>query len=284
MASKAMIPTTRIRRSGFTLIELLVVVAIIAMLMAILLPSLSHARANAREVVCGSNLRQLGIAFQMYASEHNGCAMPLAYTDTNIIGMGPPIYWWGTNDTDGINHTTGFVWPYLRSDLRVGSVYECPDQPWGTYNPQGATQEDVTSTYGYNGYFLCPPHTPGWSYQIGHRPWQKLDTLSDPTRLFVFGDTMLAWSNGLQNNALLDPPQLYQRPLWRLNTSPTTSFRHHDRTQMVHADGHVALYAPGDNLPPPGGNAMLDKLWNENRISTVGKYNDPHYVPDWREW
>lgn len=273
-----------IRRRGFTLIELLVVVAIVAMLLSILLPSLSAARAQARQVVCGSNLRQLGHAFHMYASEHNGRAMPLAYTDPEIIGMGPPIYWWGTSDTDGVDHTRGFVWPYLQSDLRAFGVYECPDQPWGSYTPQGATQQSVTSTYGYNGYFLCPPHTPGWSYQIGQRPWQNLDTLRDAERLFVFGDTMLAWSNGLQNNALLDPPRLYQRPIWRLNTSPTTCFRHRDRTQIVHADGHVATHEPGNNLPPPSNNAQLRALWDEHRVGSVGKLNEPHYVPDWREW
>ncbi|MBN1513629.1 MAG: prepilin-type N-terminal cleavage/methylation domain-containing protein [Phycisphaerae bacterium] len=272
------------KQCGFTLIELLVVVSITAILMSILLPSLSAARAQARRVVCGNNLRQLGHAFHMYAGEHRGRAMPLAYTDPDVVGVAPPIYWWGTSDTDGVDHTRGFVWPYLRSDLRARGVYECPDQPWGSYTPQGATQQSVTSTYGYNGYFLCPPHTPGWSYQIGHRPWQNVDTLHDPAKLFVFTDTMLAWSGGLQNNALLDPPRLYQRPLWRLNASPTTCFRHRDRTQAVHADGHVELHGPGDNLPPPGGNPQLRALWKEHRVASVGKLNDPHYVPDWRTW
>ncbi|MFH1746263.1 MAG: prepilin-type N-terminal cleavage/methylation domain-containing protein [Planctomycetota bacterium] len=60
-----------IRRCGFTLIELLVVVAIIAILMAILLPSLQQARAQGKAAVCLSNMRSLGLAVQLYAQNNN---------------------------------------------------------------------------------------------------------------------------------------------------------------------------------------------------------------------
>jgi len=56
----------------FTLIELLVVVAIIAVLVAILLPALSSAREQARQVVCASNLRQMGTGFHLFADDHAG--------------------------------------------------------------------------------------------------------------------------------------------------------------------------------------------------------------------
>lgn len=64
------------RRNGFTLIELLVVVAIIALLISILLPSLNRAREQARSVACKSNMRSIGQAFTMYGMSHNGAWPP----------------------------------------------------------------------------------------------------------------------------------------------------------------------------------------------------------------
>lgn len=73
------------RRIGaaFTLIELLVVVAIIAVLMAILLPSLGRAREQAKTVKCAANLKQIGAAMYSYASENNGKLPPGKRTPTN---------------------------------------------------------------------------------------------------------------------------------------------------------------------------------------------------------
>jgi len=62
-------------RRGFTLIELLVVIAIIALLVSILLPSLNQAKELARRAVCQSNLRSLGLTYNLYAEE-NSRALP----------------------------------------------------------------------------------------------------------------------------------------------------------------------------------------------------------------
>jgi len=60
------------RRRGYTLIELLVVIAIVALLMAILSPSLAQARRRARAVACQVNLQQWSVVLSMYTNEHDG--------------------------------------------------------------------------------------------------------------------------------------------------------------------------------------------------------------------
>src|SRR5690349_7996581 len=58
------------KRVAFTLVELLVVIGIIALLIAILMPALSKARDQANMIKCMSNMRQIGTAYLMHASEH----------------------------------------------------------------------------------------------------------------------------------------------------------------------------------------------------------------------
>jgi prepilin-type N-terminal cleavage/methylation domain-containing protein/prepilin-type processing-associated H-X9-DG protein len=83
------------RRDAFTLVELLVAIGVIAVMMAILLPTLGRARENANRLKCLSNLHQLGISLILYCQDNRGWLPRAAPVATTLLPESPQDYiWW----------------------------------------------------------------------------------------------------------------------------------------------------------------------------------------------
>lgn len=111
---------------AFTLIELLVVIAIIAILAAILFPVFAQARESAYKTTCASNLHQLGIAFQMYATDYDDL-FPCPGGGTTLISSGAsPATGWIQTNADG---SIGGIFPYVKSGDKFSAkanMFSCP--------------------------------------------------------------------------------------------------------------------------------------------------------------
>ncbi len=109
------------RRTGFTLVELLVVVGVIAMLIAMLLPALGAARAQAARVACASNLRQVAIASLAYAADSHEYLPYPNWLSADGAYKGPGWLYQAGAAYTADSAQAGVLWPYLRAE----AVYRC---------------------------------------------------------------------------------------------------------------------------------------------------------------
>ena len=224
--------TLRGFNGGFTLIELLTVIAVIAILMALLLPVLSRAREKADRTVCFSNQKQLDLAWQMYALDAGGIlasngweyrAADVVESPSNSLVTGNAAL-----DADPATISSGSIYSYVKN-IRI---YRCPadhDTILGTNVPvlrsyslscfMGGPQED-TDDFG-----VVPVYQMGQIQKTSTTLTfleEDFSTIDDGH--FLYSATMDAWFNV---------------PAWR----------HEGGDVLAFADGHVEFWKWRSTLP-----------------------------------
>jgi prepilin-type processing-associated H-X9-DG protein/prepilin-type N-terminal cleavage/methylation domain-containing protein len=220
---------------AFTLIELLVVISIVGLLAAMLMPTLRQSRESARAAVCGSNLRQIGMATQMYLDDY-GRYFPY-YSDSGAdrfwyFGLESPFSPTGPPGTRHIDLTKAKLYPYLQ---KLHGIEVCPSYDYRS--PKWRQKFDqITYGYGYNYYGLV-------TNTVGKTPSQ----LRDPARIVCFADT--AQINTFQTPASSSNPMLEEWYYVSYKTAEPADvhFRHNGRANVLFCDGHVESLpmAPG---------------------------------------
>lgn len=161
------------RYIGFTLIELLVTMAVIALLIAIMMPAITEARASARRVVCATHQKQMGLAAHNYAAKHRQDLPPGAPTST----FAPSLFY---QPATGFDLRESFE-PYVTSF----AAWKCPsvgDAP--LIDDPGNTRFACYGTYGYFPGRTSPDFGTGQAIPI------NLDQTADPARTVLLQDTL----------------------------------------------------------------------------------------------
>ncbi|MDB5302345.1 MAG: prepilin-type N-terminal cleavage/methylation domain [Phycisphaerales bacterium] len=161
----------RNRRSGFTLVELLVVIGIIALLISILLPALQRAREQANATKCLSNIRQIGLAFLMYANE-NRQYFPATARSDDI--RSEDWVWWETNPRRDVYQSA--IAPYMGKFNE--NLLRCPSDDVFTHTQGGQGQY----LYSYSLNYLMDSFTGVFKLSQARKPSEKIFMVDEDER------------------------------------------------------------------------------------------------------
>lgn len=237
---------------GITLIEVLVVVAIIAFLIAVLLPSFTSAREQAKQTVCLSNMRQMGIAAGMYADENDDYF---------------PLSEHGSQDAAWIRA----MQPQGGDD----QVYRCPsDESGDWFNPaDSAAQQlvnDRRASYGLSIYIsptLKPP--PGAPDPTPRYGYERRTYLRRPAETVLFGEFVETDGNDVFADHI-HADQWLPHPLTGVATAvpkdEVAIERHREKSNYTMADGHTAWrdFETTFKLDEASGDVLVDE-WNPRK-------------------
>ena len=279
------------RWRGFTLIELLVVIAIIAILSAILLPALSKARARAEGIACLSNPRQMILAWQLYANDHDSLlpynlGMNAASFRTNLNWVNNVMTWDAGANSDNTNSATitdASLGPYIS---RAASLYHCPSDRVLSSRQSAAGWDHRIRSYSMNamvGNAGSISASGVNSNNPTYKQFFKITQIPRPVEIFVFLDEHPdSIDDGYFLNKHATTKGYYGATLQEWHDLPASY--HNRATSFAYADGHASLHRwvnattlqplvpNGANLPiqipTTPANADADFDWMMEHMST----------------
>jgi prepilin-type N-terminal cleavage/methylation domain-containing protein/prepilin-type processing-associated H-X9-DG protein len=212
-------------RKAFTLIELLVVIAIIAILAAILFPVFAQAKSAAKKTSSTSNLKQIGLAWIMYAGDYDDTVMRIM---VNGPGADKVTYWWGSwvNATKTLREEEGLLFPYTKGK----GIQQDPAFPNNLRAATGLTG------YAYNDTYLSPSAwSSDWTTEIPIPVnYGSIGQVSD-TVAFASSAQFNPSTKTLQGNTYLSVPSA---------DFPAFHGRHSGVGIVLWADGHAKATKP----------------------------------------